>query len=141
MVTLHMPTAGTFCVPAALEIITGEDPYSVVFPALNRHGGAQSLTEPVAGAHMSAARAALEEMGWIVRGYIGPALRATVSSWAARRPQHVVLVATGAHDPHALVLHAGRVHDSWHPAGLPAAEHPFHSARVVWAAIVERTPT
>ena len=46
--SLHVPTAGMFCVPTAIELITGEDPHSVIFPALNRrHPGRGTLIDEV----------------------------------------------------------------------------------------------
>lgn len=129
-----MPTAGTFCVPAALEIITGECPQSVIFPALNRHGGADSLLEAVGGAYMHVARKVLEELGWTVRAHkdVG---NHQVRSWAKRFPDRVLLIATPTH---AMVLHDGRVFDSWEPAGKPAGLHAFANVRVTNVYLVSK---
>lgn len=139
MNTLHVPTSGMFCVPTAIELITGEDPHSRIFPSLNRHDGADTLLDPVGGIDMSSARKTLEELGYLVRAYKGKrGLQAMIRDWAKRFPDHTVLVAA-AH--HCLVLRGGHVYDSWYPLGLPANEHPFATARVKWAALVQRRNT
>ena len=61
---LHVATSGMFCVPTAIEIITGRDPQSVIFPAMNRHTRKDELLQEVAGAHMCTARSVLEELGY-----------------------------------------------------------------------------
>jgi hypothetical protein len=132
---LHVPTAGLFCVPAAVEIITGDDPESVIFPAFNRRTNrSASLHNWIAGTSMGAAADVLEELGYHVRRYKGDRLRALVRDWAKRFPDRIILVAA---DRHCLVLHAGKVHDSWEPLGKDAAAHPFHNARVNWAALIQ----
>ena len=140
MSELHAPTRGMFCVPTAIEIITGADPESVIFPALNRGRGMRTLTGAVAGEQMSNARRALEEMGWRVREYRGKEpLNSLVSTWAKRFPDHTILIAAGGKDEHhCLVLRNGNVYDSWEPHGKPGEAHPFHNTKVRWAAIVDR---
>jgi hypothetical protein len=132
---LHMPMAGQFCVPAAVEIITGHDPLSVIIPAFNRHGQRDTLLEPGAAENMETARKVLEELGWVVRRHKGNKLNALVRDWAQRFPGHVILIAAGGH---CMVLHDGKVFDSWEPAGKAAILHPFHNARVYWAALIQK---
>jgi len=141
MSPLHAPTLGMFCVPTAMEIITGADPDSVIFPALNRGClGRWTLLEAPAGEHMSNARRALEEMGWRVREYRGKRpLNSLVSTWAKRFPDHTILIAAGgkaAH--HCLVLRGGRVYDTLEPHGAPGDVHSFHNTKVRWAAIIDK---
>ena len=138
---LHAPTLGMFCVPTAIELITGADPQSVIFPALNRVSRRDTLTGDVAGEHMGNARRALEQMGWTVRAYNGKRpLNSLVSTWAKRFPDHTILIAAGGKDErHCLVLRGGKVYDSWEPHGVPGDFHPFANTKVRWAAIVQRS--
>lgn len=138
---LHAPTRGMFCVPTAIEIITGADPESVIFPALNRGcPGRWTLLQAPSGEHMSNARRALEEMGWRVREYRGKQpLGSLVSTWAKRFPDHTILIAAGGKgEHHCLVLRNGNVYDSWEPHGKPGDVHPYHNTKVRWAALVDR---
>lgn len=122
-----------------MEIITGADPESVIFPALNR-GRRDTLIGAVAGEHMTNARRALEEMGWRVREYRGKEpLHSLISTWAKRFPHHTILIAAGGKDEHhCLVLRGGRVYDSWEPHGMSGDTHPYANTKVRWAAVVDK---
>lgn len=128
-----------FCIPTALEIMTGEDPESVIFPAINRRRRRDNLLDPVAGEPMAVAADVLEELGYHVRKYKGKRLHALVRDWAQRFPNHVIFVAAGGKgEEHCLVLHEGKAYDSWEPFGKDAAAHPYHNTQVRWAALIQR---
>jgi len=136
---LHVPDGGAFCVPTALQLITGEDYETVIFPALNRHGHARTLTGEVAGAHMHVARKVLEELGWTVRAYKGDRLSSQVQTWAKRFPDRTILIAAGARDEgHCMVLKGGKIYDSWYPTGCLPDCHAYSTCKVDWAALVQR---
>lgn len=137
---LYLPTSGMYCVPTALEIITGEDPHTVLFPAMNRHQHSNNtLTGDVAGYRMPQARKVLEELGYIVREYKGDRLGALVRDWAARFPNHTIIASCGGNDEHhCIVMRNGKVYDSWEPKGIEASRHPFHNTRVRYAALIQK---
>lgn len=141
MATLHPILPGAWCVPSALQCLTGADYASVIHPALNRHGHARGLTDMVVGASMTATEATLRELGYAVRQTTISA-RHQLRWWAARSadryPGRALLVATAGRDPHALVVQDGRVYDTFTPVGAPGADHPFARAQVRWCALVEK---
>lgn len=137
---IHPITPGAFCVPSALQALTGADLTSVIYPALNRHGRRWGLLDQVTGEHMSAAAAVLDELGYRVRHYRGAdPLRAHVATWAkrvqARWPGRALLLATRSH---ALVTKDGSVYDNHVPLGVEGAHHPYARSIVTWAALVEK---
>lgn len=142
--TVHPILPGAYCVPSALQALTGADYESVIMPALNRAARNSTLLGPVGPAHMSDAYVALRDMGYAVRRYRsdapGGALRARLRTWAARSseryPGRAFLVGTCRH---ALVVADGLVYDTFTPHGGPGAAHPYANDIVVSVALVERT--
>jgi len=116
---------GLFCVPAAIQAITGEDLLSVIVPALNRAQENETLLGTVAGVRSSTYIEALQLMGYVVSRYkdrVDQPLRAQLKTWAKRFPSRPLLVATRGH---AMALYEGRVFDTFTPHGAPVTEHPF----------------
>lgn len=135
---MHPIPPGLWCVPSALVAITGEPFDSVIHPALNRHGGKKTLTDMVVASSVPAAIATLQELRYRVLRYTKLG-RSTVAKFAAlsvtRFPGKVFFV----HVPeHVLAVKDGRVYDSWTPHGEPGASHPFNTAPVDAAYLVER---
>ena len=137
-VKIHAITPGAFCVPSALQALTGADLQSVIYPALNRHAKRWGLLDVCAGEQMESAEGVLSELGYNCRMYRGEQLRAHVATWARRSaerwPGRALLIATRTH---ALVVQDGTVYDNHMPLGAPGAQHPFARTTVVWAALVE----
>ena len=129
---LHPIPPGFFCVPSAICAITGEDALSVVVPALNRHNRENTLLEQIVGVHVRHAHSVLRELGYEVRRSVGP--ERTVSAWGKLFSQEIVLAAA---EEHCVIIHDGRVFDTWTPHGEPASNHPFHDAKV-WSAVLVR---
>lgn len=144
---IHPIPPGLYCVPSALCALTGADAASVIVPAINRHSRCADLLEAPAGVNVShVARAVLEELGYRVRPYKRDAatgkLSARISTWAKRSerwPGRSILITTKGRDRHALVVRGGRIYDNHLPTGAAPGEHPFSTALVDWAALVERT--
>jgi hypothetical protein len=138
--TVHPIPEGLYCVPSVLCALTGDDPESVIVPAINRHAGERTLLDAPSGVTMRVAQRVLEERGYRVRPYVGGAsgpLRATVATWAERSrrwPGRTTLIATNAH---ALVVADGRVYDNHARFGAPSSDHPFRRRMVVSAFLVE----
>lgn len=140
MTQIHPIKSGAYCVPSAIQALTGADYESVIHPALNRHAHRANILELVGAERMPVAVAVLEELGYAVRRYKGTdSLRAHVTTWAkralARYPGRALLVATRGH---ALVVQDGKVYDTAAPFGVPAPTHPYAKSTVVWAALVEK---
>jgi len=139
---IHPIYPGAYCVPSAIQALTGADYASVIHPSINRHSDKKrDLLDHVTGEHMSVASAVLDELGYNVRAYKSrPAapLRAHVATWAKRAgerwPGRAVLVATRSH---ALVISDGKVYDNHMPLGAAGDAHPYSKSTVVWAALVE----
>jgi hypothetical protein len=142
--TVHPIPPGLFCVPSALCALTGQHPTAVIVPAINRHDRNASLTDNVAGVHLTAAEAVLAELGYAVRKYRHGDLRARVSTWAERSlryPGRPLLLATtgGRRSPgHALVVADGKIYDNHLPAGAAPRAHPFSNCLVDYAVLVEK---
>ncbi len=140
--TIYPIFPGAYCVPSALQALTGADYESVIMPALNRAARNPTLTGAVGPARLSASYIALRELGYLTRPYRNAAssgpLRARLATWGTRSlryPGRALLVATNTH---ALVLAAGRVYDTFTPHGAPASEHPFARIIVTSAVLVEK---
>lgn len=135
---LHPITPGLWCVPAALTALTGADPISVIQPALNRHGGARTLTGLVVGSTIDAALKTLVELNYTARRYKQPDVRARVSSWAKRSQNKYPNRALLVHIPrHVMVIQDGRVYDTWTPHG--AFDHPLAGSVVDAVYLVEQS--
>lgn len=140
-IDLHPILPGSWCVPAAIQCLTGADYLSVIHPSLNRHMD-KALLGLVVEASMQAAEACLKEMGYTVRRYKHRAdpHRHQIKTWAARSaeryPGRALLVAA---ERHCLVIKDGLVYDTWMPHGVAGREHPFNTAVVYWCALVERS--
>jgi len=137
---MHPIPPGLWCVPSALVAITGDDWQSVIQPALNRHGGASTLTGMVVESTMRAAIATLQERGYKVMRCktLGPGRRRLdkVAAWAAAKfPGESFLI--GAVE-HAMAMCDGRIYDSWTPHGAPAAEHAWSTASVLELYLVRK---
>lgn len=133
---------GGWCIPSAIQCLTGADYESVIHPSLNRHSGAaemRGLLSMVTGVVMNVAVLSLRELGCHVRRYRGDSLGSHVATWARRSadryPGRALLIATRSH---ALVIKDGRVYDNHLPAGAAGEDHPFAKCPVVWCALVER---
>lgn len=135
---------GAYCVPSAIQALTGADLVSVIHPSINRHSGdkKRDLLDHVTGEKISVAAAVLNELGYNVRAYKSKPnapLRAHVATWAKRTserwPGRAVLVATRSH---VLVVSDGTVYDNHMPLGAAAAAHPYAKTTVIWAALVEK---
>lgn len=131
---LHPIIPGLYCVPSALYALTGHDPESVLFPALNRHGDGRALHQEVSGASIRAALAVLQELNYCVMRYKDKKDRQEISRievWANRSkkfyPGFTFLVFTSTH---ALIIKDGRVFDNWSPHGPSGKDHPFAKTRV-----------
>lgn len=134
---IHSISPGLWCVPAAIQAITGADPESVIQPAINRAERNPDLLGLVTGVRMSVATNVLRELGWNCRRYKGQnPLRAQVRTWARRYTGHIVLIST---KEHALVLNAGRVYDSWTPHGEEGDKHPYSHALVHNAWLIQKS--
>lgn len=144
MTRIHSISPGLFCVPAAIQALTGEPLDAVIVPALNRHGGCQHLGDTVAGVSTAiTGRTVLSELGYRVRPYrmngtAGP-LRAHVATWARRSlerwPSRPLLITTRTH---CLVVLDWVVYDNHMPHGVSGDDHPYAKTTVRWAALVEK---
>ena len=137
---LHPIYPGAWCVPSAIQCLTGADYASVIHPAINRHSHAYGLLDPVVGANVShVAVSVLEEMGYTVRRYRKDDLSARIETWAQRSkqryPGRALLVQVLRH---CLVVKDGRVYDTHTPVGAPGARHPYVKSLVQCCALVER---
>jgi len=139
---LHSIIPGMFCVPSALYALTGRDPESVLFPALNRHGAGRALLAHVTGATARAAYSVLQELGYRVYRYKDQPDRPEKSRlevWANRSskvyPGRTFLVFTATH---VMVVKDGRVYDNWCPHGPPGKEHPFAKTHAESVYLVEQ---
>ena len=136
---IHHPIpSGLYCVPTAICALTGADPQTVVFPALNRHSRSTSLLTAVEGVRTwSAGVAVLGELGYRVRPYRHRDLRARLSTWVARSrkyPGRPLLVTVRGH---ALVIEDGFIYDPVTPWGAQPEDHPDRNRIVLNAALVE----
>lgn len=135
---LHPILPGAFCVPSAIQCLTGEDYESVIHPAINRHSKAQGLTNMVAEVRVSVIRLVLNELGYNVRAYKRNDLR-RVETWALRSkekyPGHALLVVTSSH---AVVIKDGKVYDNHIPFGEDGNLHPYARDLVKWEAVIEK---
>jgi len=149
MSTIYPIPDGYFCVPSALIALTGASPDAVIVPAINRHAKARDLLEAPAGVNVErVAEAVLAELGYTVRRYKRDAtagkLSARVSTWASRSlryPGRPVLITTRGDRKspgHCLVVCDGQIYDNHIPAGAAPTEHPFSTAIVSYAALVEK---
>lgn len=132
---------GGWCVPSAIQCLTGADYASVIHPAINRHSLAAEkygLCSLVTGVHISVARKVLEELGCDVRQAKSLG-RHQIRTWAKRSaekyPGRVLCVSTAGH---MLVIKDGRVYDTFAPAGADGAIHPYARDVVTWCALVKR---
>lgn len=144
---LHPILPGGWCVPSAIQCLTGADYESVIHPAINRHATrlrreTPDLLDLVVGTDVEyVARAVLEEMGCDVRQYRGIVipLHSQIRTWAKysleKYHSRALLVTVRGH---ALVIKDGRVYDTHAPHGAPGDEHPHARCRVTWCALVER---
>jgi hypothetical protein len=134
---LHPVPEHIFCVPGAIVALTGADPESVVYPALNRATRAEDLLEPVGPSHVQTAIKVLEELGYRARPYKKPDLRVTVAEWAERSlryPGRSLLIRVPRH---VLVIQDGRVHDTFAEFGIEGSRHAYAKHTVDYCALVE----
>lgn len=133
---------GLYCVPSAIIALTGAEPHSVVFPALNRVQKSPWMHGPVGGVHIHHTKEALGQMGWNVREHKGTGMhegRARLKTWALRSGGRYkglrLLVAT---TDHMLALYDGKVYDCNTPYGGDGAKHAYANDTVRWAAVIEK---
>jgi hypothetical protein len=129
-------TRGLYCVPSAIEAITGAEPYSVILPAIHRHKNDPFLFGEVAGVQLSTMYNVLNELGYTVRR-AKESGRHQLRWWARmsqeRRWPHPVLVSNGTH---AMVVFRGRVYDTAQPHGAAGEDHPEARCIITNVAIV-----
>ncbi len=134
---IHPVPPGLYCVPSAVCALTGEDPTSVVLPALNRAAHRCSLLADPGPTLVSDALVALAELGYVARRARSTLVHHRVRWWTERavkrRYASPLLLAVRRH---AVVAWAGLVVDNHVPAGCLPAEHPFGNAVVVDAWLV-----
>jgi hypothetical protein len=131
---------GAFCVPSALQALTGADYEAEIMPALNRAQRNPTLLDGVAGVNTRCAEAALNDLGYRVRRakrevFRGKKLGTIAKLSAQRWPGRALYVTV---DGHALAVADGRIYDTHTPHGAPGDEHPYRACPVHFVGLVEK---
>lgn len=131
---------GAFCVPSAIQALTGADYEAEIMPALNRAQRALTLLDGVAGVNTPHAIKALGDLGYRVRRAKSEVVRnkqlRTIAELSATRwPGRTLYVTV---EGHAVAVADGRVYDTHTPHGARGAEHPFRACRVHFVGLVDR---
>jgi hypothetical protein len=131
---IHKIDPGYFCVPSAIQAITGEDMLSVIMPACNRVSRAMGLQDEVIEVSITHTLKVFQDLGYrILRYKLGNL--GDVGNWRNRFPKSTMLLFT---DEHVVVAYNEFVYDNHTPMGKPAASHPFSKTMVRHAYLIRK---
>jgi hypothetical protein len=125
MTKIFRADPGHSCVPTALQALTGEDMYAVIYPAINRKAGEMNILEPMKTVRTKHFIAVLDELGYKCRPSKDKK-KHKISYWATvsrvNKYPHPIMVQT---QDHVAAIFEGKVYDAQSPFGGDGEVHSW----------------